>query len=57
MAAQKVIYSAPDEQSAVFALDTFDQKWSAKYPKIADSWRSNWANSAAYFKYPRRSEP
>ena len=53
MADLKAVYSAPDEQSALFALDTFDQKWSKKYPKIAVSWRTNWANLATYFKYPK----
>jgi len=45
--------SALGKQSALFALDTFDQKWSKKYPQIAVSWRSNWANLATYFKYPK----
>jgi len=53
MADLKAVYGAPDEQSALFALDTFDQKWSKKYPKIAVSWRNNWANLATYFKYPK----
>jgi transposase-like protein len=26
--------------------------WSGKYPKIAVSWRTNWANLSTYFKYP-----
>lgn len=33
-------------------LDSFDSKWSEKYPKIAKSWRDNWANLSTYFKYP-----
>jgi len=49
----KAVYGAPDEQSALFALESFDQKWSKKYPKIAVSWRSNWVNLATYFKYPK----
>ena len=53
MADLKAVYSAPDEQSALFALDTFEQKWSKKYPKIAVSWRANWVNLATYFKYPQ----
>jgi transposase-like protein len=53
MADLKAVYSAPDEQSALFALDTFEQKWSKKYPKIAVSWRANWVNLATYFKYPK----
>jgi len=53
MADLKAVYGAPDEQSASYALDIFDQKWSGKYPKIAVSWRSNWANLSTYFKYPK----
>jgi len=53
MADLKKVYGAVDEQSALNALDDFDGKWSAKYPKIAISWRSNWANLATYFKYPQ----
>ena len=33
-------------------LVSFDEKWSLKYPKIAISWRANWANSSTYFKHP-----
>jgi transposase-like protein len=49
----KRVYGAVDEPSALGALDDFDAKWSAKYPKTAMSWRSNWANLATYFKYPQ----
>lgn len=48
----KQVYAAVDEQAALCALDDFDGKWSGKYPKIATSWRENWANLATYFKYP-----
>ena len=41
-----------DEQTALSELDSFDEKWSGKYPKIAISWRANWANLSTYFKYP-----
>ena len=53
MADLKAVYGAPDEQSALFALDTFEQKLNGKYPKIAVSWRSNWVNLSTYFKYPK----
>jgi len=49
----KAVYSAPDEQSALFALELFDEKWGGKYPKIAVSWRNNWVNLSTYFKYPQ----
>ena len=53
MADLKVVYGAVDEPAALDALDDFDAKWSSKYPKIALSWRTNWANLATYFKYPK----
>lgn len=49
----KRVYAAVDEQTALSELDNFDEKWSGKYPKIAISWRSNWANLSTYFKYPQ----
>ena len=52
MADLKKVYAAVDEQTALAELDNFDKKWSCKYPKIAISWRSNWANLSTYFKYP-----
>ena len=52
MADLKRVYAAVDEQTALSELDSFDEKWSSKYPKIAVSWRANWANLSTYFKYP-----
>ncbi len=37
---------------AVQLLQGFDEKWIGKYPKIAKSWKDNWANLSTYFKYP-----
>jgi transposase-like protein len=48
----KAVYGAPDEASALAALDVFDGKWGGKYPKIAESWRSRWPELSTYFKYP-----
>ena len=53
MADLKKIYTAIDEQTALYELDVFDKKWGTKYPKIAISWRTNWANLSTYFKYPQ----
>jgi len=53
MADLKKVNAAVDEQTALYELDAFDEKWSGKYPKIAISWRNNWANLATYFKYPQ----
>lgn len=53
MADLKRIYAAIDEQTALYELDMFEEKWSSKYPKIAISWRTNWARLSTYFKYPQ----
>ena len=53
MADLKKVYTAVDEQTALYQLESFDEKWSKKYPKIALSWRTNWANLSTYFKYPQ----
>lgn len=52
MADLKRVYAAPTEETALSELDSFDEKWSGKYPKIAKSWHDNWANLSTYFKYP-----
>jgi putative transposase len=53
MADLKNIYAAIDEQTALYELETFDEKWRNKYPKIAVSWKAHWANLSTYFKYPQ----
>ena len=53
MADLKKVYAAIDEQTALAELENFDEKWGNKYPKIAISWRVNWANLSTYFKYPQ----
>jgi len=52
MADLKRVYAAVDEPTALSELEVFDEKWGSKYPKIALSWRNNWANLSTYFKYP-----
>ena len=49
----KKVYTAVDEPTALHELDQFEEKWSRQYPKIAMSWRANWANLATFFKYPQ----
>lgn len=53
MADLKRVYQAVDEQTALHESDNFEEKWGARYPKIAVSWRANWTNLATYFKYPQ----
>ena len=54
MADLKAVYAAVDEQTALNALDTFGERWDKKYPKIAQSWRSNWANLSTCLLYTSR---
>ena len=49
----KAVYAAVDEPAAQSALDTFEEAWGKKYPRIAASWRENWANLSTYFKFPQ----
>lgn len=53
MADLKAVYAAVDEPAAQSALDTFEAAWGKKYPRIAASWRENWANLSTYFKFPQ----
>lgn len=53
MADLKAVYAAVDEPSVLDALDIFARRWDKKYPKVAQSWRDNWANLSNYFKYPQ----
>lgn len=48
----KAVYAAVNEEAALTALETFSEHWDRKYPKISASWRENWPNLSAYFKYP-----
>lgn len=52
MADLKRVYAAPTEEIALSALNSFDERWSGKYPKIAKSWKDNSVNLSTYFKYP-----
>ena len=35
------------------ALDELEEKWGKKYPSSVSSWRNNWPELSAYFKYPQ----
>ena len=52
MADLKRVYAAPTEETALAELDSFDEKWSRKYPKITKTQKDNCANLSTYFKYP-----
>ena len=49
----KAVYTAVDEESALYNLEIFASNWDSKYPKISRSWRDNWANLSTYFKFPQ----
>ena len=53
MADLKKVYAAVDESTALYELDSFEEKWGKKYPKISESWRNNWPQLSTYFKYPK----
>ena len=53
MADLKRVYAAVDEETALYELDAFGEKWNGKYPKIAQSWETNWPKLSTYFKYPQ----
>lgn len=48
----KPIYKAASEEMALVELDRFEEAWGTKYPLILRSWRNNWDELAAFFKYP-----
>ena len=48
----KSIYQAASEEQASLELDRFAEKWDEKYPQIAKSWRTHWANLITIFDYP-----
>lgn len=49
----KKIYTAVNEETALAALDNFDEIWGKKYAENAVSWRKNGAELSTYFKYPQ----
>lgn len=48
----KEIYQAPTLEYAQAALDSLEEKWGNKYRSSVDSWKNNWNQLSAYFKYP-----
>lgn len=48
----KPIYTAATSEEAVFQLELFSEKWEAKYPVIAKSWRANWLKIEPMFQFP-----
>lgn len=48
----KAVYTALNEEQALLSLDEFRHIWGKKYPNIAKSWQSHWAELSTFFKYP-----
>ncbi len=48
----KLVYKADTEELACRALDDLEETWGKKYPASIASWRNNWVQLSAYFKYP-----
>ena len=48
----KLVYQANTEEIAIQQLDCLEDKWGDKYPNSVASWRNNWPQLSAYFKYP-----
>lgn len=53
MADLKKVYAAVDEETALYELENFAEKWDSKYPKISLSRRNHRAELSTYFKYPQ----
>ena len=48
----KLIYRATTAEEAEQQLAAFAEKWDARYPSIAKSWRANWARVIPRFGFP-----
>lgn len=47
----KIIYTAPDEESARRRLDDVTEKWGSQYPNAMNRWRENWDVITPIFKF------
>jgi len=48
----KSVYTAYSEEDGQSALTEFNDIWGKKYPNIALSWTTHWAELSTFFKYP-----
>src|SRR5438270_11507563 len=48
----KAVYRAATAEEAEHLLAAFAERWDARYPSIAKSWRSNWARVTPMFGLP-----
>jgi transposase-like protein len=48
----KQVYRAVNKELAEQHLDELETTWGKKYPVVIKSWRTNWNELSAFFKYP-----
>ena len=49
----KKVYGAINEDTSLYALKEFNEKWGSKYPQIYKIWTDNWLDLSGFFKYPQ----
>jgi len=47
------VYSADTEDAAQAALDEFEDRWTERYPNVAQTWRSNWERVRPFFAFSK----
>ena len=47
----KLVYKANSKDLAESELENLEEKWGKKYALVIKSWRNNWHNLSAYFRY------
>ena len=47
----KPIYTAPNEDAALVALEDLEEKWGKKYPAMIRSWRNAWTEFVPFLDY------
>lgn len=48
----RLIYQGATEDEALDALVAFEDKWSSRYPMIAEMWRRHWEQFIPFFAFP-----
>jgi len=48
----KKVYKAFTMDQAEIAFGEFKETWGKKYPKVVESWETNWVELTAFFEYP-----
>jgi len=50
----KPVYTAASREQAKAALASFDAKWSARYPMIAEAWEAHWERVVPFLDFPQQ---